>query len=235
MPDFVRFSENGIVMQAPQVEDTELRAKVEGHATQADAFLVRAAEVADGINKDSGLSSEGRKARRSEERGKMAGPFGKLIVGTVEHHREAIEVQEAKLMSPEARLAVDDPDSPRTMGAEDAWRGKFRELAAGDPVQRESLRALLVREAQADNRMALRALEMDPTREAFPIVPPEVLNEVRHEHVRTRFPEAAARLDAHRSALAAIEVNAEAASRRLTELLGSAPVEGSGVSARKAS
>ena len=227
MSDHLKFSENEMVLSAPQVPDSTLRESVESHAATADGFLAEVAQKAKEVDADRGLNTEGKQDAKAALREAVKAKAAKLTTGTLEHHRQEIQETETKLLDPASRLAVKDPDSPQTIRAENRWRERFETLAAGDPVEREQLRSLLVRLAEQDNRVALRALELDPTASEFPIVSDEVLSEVRAAHVRARYPEAAQKLAARRSALRALETNADAIERRMTEMLGPPPREDS--------
>lgn len=212
---------SGIILSAPEsVTDSKHRAYLEAHAERSEELVAEMRAAVREIDQDRHLSKEGKADRKEQLRGKYQKRVAELAVGAVDHVAESIRKEEAALYNVENRLRVSDPDSQRTLHAEDAWRQRFEALASGSQEQVAELRELLLDLARADNRVALRAIELDPTREAFPILPEEISAEVRAAHVATLYPERAAALASHSSALSALDWNAKQLRDKAVELFG---------------
>jgi len=205
----------------PSIDDAELGGLLDDQGNGLQKILDDLRDRLAQIKEDGTLSPEGKREARREavkELGDAARVIGQ--VEAVERLRGRVRTERETLRSPDFRLADDDGEPPSASdgGAEIRRRlERLRETREhGDLAVAELLRDA----AESDNRAVLAAIEMDPMREHDPLVPRDVLEEVRQLHIQTRFPERAARLDARARAVDFLKTNLERASEVARELTG---------------
>lgn len=219
--------------EAADLGDDDLQAVLGRQATGLQASMDRLREEVREIDDDSALSRQGKRERRAEKVAELRNAVrSAAMLDKLDALRAEAERMRERLFNPKHLLEMEDGDTDRELAAEREIRDhlrRMREREDGDLEVQQTLRQA----AREDDRLVLRAVENDPLQGRHPLASEETLREVREEHVRARFPDKLAGVEARERVVDLMATNLQRANEVSREVAGEPVVEtgdGDGVS-----